>query len=102
MIQNIRKGGVHEYHPILFDEHYFSEVKMTVHCLCVNYKFRANNLQLSDFARLSNKEKLILMEQSKREKADRKIISVYESVIKSLNLKNIPSTLEVLEEILVK
>lgn len=76
MITNSRKG-VHEYHPIVFDDHYFSEVKMSVHSLCVNYKFRANNLQLSEFARLSNKEKVILMEQSKREKAEKRVISVY-------------------------
>jgi hypothetical protein len=58
---------------------------MTVHTVCLDYKLRASNLQLSDFARMSAKDKALMVESGK--KAKKESVSLFSSVCKSLELK---------------
>lgn len=73
---------------------------MTVHSVSLDYRFRASTLQLADFARMSNQERQQLVEASR--KTEKKNVSLFSSVCKSLELKVGGNELETIESLLVK
>jgi hypothetical protein len=40
------KSGVHEFIPLSFDGQYFSLANLTIHSICLDYRFRICKLQL--------------------------------------------------------
>lgn len=57
---------------MLFEDHYFSLMNMTIHAINVDHKVRMNALQLADFASLNQMEKKALIDQLKNEKSQKK------------------------------
>jgi len=47
------KAGVHQFLPVSFDGQYFSIANLTVHSICLDYRFRVCPLQLFEFSRFS-------------------------------------------------
>lgn len=65
LLRNSRTG-IHEFVPLTYDGQYFSLANLSVHSICLDYRFRASSLQLFEFSRLSNAEKKRLLEKNQK------------------------------------
>lgn len=66
---------------------------MSVHSVCLDYRFRTSSLQMSEFSRLSYNEKLKMIEANNRQFIEsngpggkKKLFSFYNSITKDLGL----------------
>jgi hypothetical protein len=60
------QAGVHQFLPLVFEGQYFSLANLTLHSLCLDYRFRVCPLQLYEFSRLSQAEKRKLLDKNKK------------------------------------
>jgi hypothetical protein len=77
---------------------------MSVHSVCLSYKFRVSEVQLSEFAKLSYNEKLKMVDANSRLMAannGKRRISYYCEVLRDLGLPDKPSSLRNIEGALV-
>ena len=95
--------GIHEFVPVVFDENYFCLINMSVHTACLDYRFRVNPIQLSEFSRLSYNEKMRLIEANNKmvNEKGQKLVSYYASILKDLNLSDKPVSLKKIENLLI-
>lgn len=97
--------GIHEFVPVVFDENYFCLANLSVHSICLDYRFRVNTLQLSEFSKLSYNDKMRMIESNNKLMADifngGRIGSYYHSILKELNQPDKISSLKKIENILV-
>lgn len=98
LLRNSR-GGIHEFIPVVYDGQYFSVASLSVHSICLDYRFRACRLQLSEFSRMSHAEKKRLLE--KNQKIQPKQANFAEAASLSLKCENM-ALASAVEEIVVK
>lgn len=71
----------------------------------MDYQFRVNPLQLSEFSKLSYNEKMRLIEANNKINSESTIgnrsFNYYQSILKDLNLPDKPSSLKKIENILI-
>ena len=73
-------------------------MNMSVHSICMDYRFRVNPLQLSEFSKLSYNEKMRLIEANNKINAEssngNRSFNYFQSILKDLNLPEKPSSLK--------
>ena len=94
------KVGIHECLQVVFEGQYYSVANLTLHSVCLDYRFRQCPLQLFQFSRMTNAEKRKLLERNK--KMQSRSINLMESITTQLKLANNLESLQIIEDMVIK
>ena len=65
VIKQSRKG-VHQYVPTVFEGQYYGLANVTLHTVCLDYRFRMSDLQLYQFSQMTALEKKQLLDKNRK------------------------------------
>lgn len=84
----------------MFDGQYYSLANVTVHSICLDYRFRMNKIQLFEYSKLTATERKKLLDKNKRMQT--REITYLRTIAGQLNMPANSIVLQTIEDLVVK